>query len=165
MEISAGLDADGGLDLTLRRDSETFLVQCKYWKVSRLAERELREFYGTMAATGAPQGIIATLGTFSRDAQTFAAEKGIELLDRAALEQRIEAASRPGENLCEVAGWIDEFVSHSRIFDPECPVCNGAMVIRQSRTGGAASWGCRSYPRCPGKREPRQDLLAVPAGR
>jgi HJR/Mrr/RecB family endonuclease len=165
VEISAGLDAESGTDLTLRRDSETFLVQCKHWKTACVAEREVREFYGTMAATGAPQGIIATLGTFSRDAQTFAAEKGIELLDRAALEQRIEATARPGEDLCEVAGWIDDFVAHARIFDPECPVCNGSMVTRQSRTGGAVSWGCRSYPRCPGKREPRPDLLAVAAGR
>ena len=165
VEISAGLDAEGGIDLTLRRESETFLVQCSHWKAASIAEREVREFYGMMAATGAPQGIIATLGTFTRDAQTFAAEKGIELLDRAALEKRIAETARPDEDFCAVGDWIDDFTAHARIFDPECPVCNRSMVIRQSRVGGAAVWGCRSYPRCPGKREPRMDLITVAAGR
>ena len=165
VEISAGVDAEGGTDLTLRRDSETFLVQCSHWKAACVAEREVREFYGMMVATGAPRGIIATLGKFSREARTFAAEKDIELLDRAGLEKRIEANSRPDEDFCAVGDWIEEFTAHARIFDPECPVCNRSMVIRQSRVGGAAAWGCRSYPRCPGKREPRPDLLAVTAGR
>jgi hypothetical protein len=165
VEISAGLDAEGGTDLTLRRESETFLVQCSHWQAASIAEREVREFYGMMAATGAPQGIIATLGTFTREAQTFAAEKGIELLDRAALEKRIAEAARPDEDFCAVGDWIDDFTSHARIFDPECPVCNRSMVIRQSRVGGASMWGCRSYPRCPGKREPRMELITVGAGR
>lgn len=159
IELSAALNTDDGIDLMLRRDSETTLVQCKHWKAVRVSSREMREFYGAMAAGGAPHGILVTTGTFTPDAGEFAEGKGIELLDGAALAAKIAAVARPGENLAAVSTWIDEFVAHARIFDPECPVCRGTMVIHHNRASGAPSWNCRGYPRCPGRREPRLDLL------
>ncbi|HEY3897585.1 MAG TPA: restriction endonuclease [Chthoniobacter sp.] len=159
VELSAALNADDGIDLTLRRDSETSLVQCKHWKTARVTERELHEFYGAMTASGAPRGIFVTTGEFAPDARAFAESKGIELIDGNVLRLSIAAAARPGENLCHVPSWLDEFVAHARIFDPECPVCHGTMVIRHNRANGVPSWNCRGYPRCPGRREPRLDLL------
>ncbi|MEI9898279.1 MAG: restriction endonuclease [Chthoniobacter sp.] len=159
IELSAGLNTDDGIDLMLRRDSETTLVQCKHWGAARVSSREMREFYGAMAAGGAPHGILVTTGAFTPDATEFAEGKGIELLDGTALAAKIAAVAKPGENLCTVATWIDDFVAHARIFDPECPVCHGTMVIRHNRASGAPSWSCRGYPRCPGRREPRLDLL------
>jgi restriction system protein len=165
VELSAALGADDGIDLTLRRDTETILVQCKHWKTSRVATREMREFYGAMAASGAPRGIFVTTGNFTRDAREFAESQGIELMDGAALEESVGEVARAGENLFDVASWVEEFSAQARIFDPECPVCHGAMAIRANRASGAQFWGCRSYPRCPGKRDPRLDLLAITAGR
>ena len=159
VELSAGLNTDDGIDLMLRRDSETTLVQCKHWKSARLSSREMREFYGAMAAGGAPHGILVTTGTFTPDASEFAEGKGIQLLDGAALAAKIATVAKPGENLCSISAWIDDFVAHARIFDPECPVCHGTMVIRHNRASGAPSWNCRGYPRCPGRRDPRLDLL------
>lgn len=159
VELSAALNTDDGIDLMLRRDSETTLVQCKHWSVARVTAREVREFYGAMAAGGAPQGLLVTTGTFTPDALDFAPTKGIQLLDGAAVTAKIATVSKPGENLCAVSSWIDDFVAHARIFDPECPVCHTTMVIRANRASGAPSWGCRNHPRCPGRREPRLDLL------
>jgi len=159
IELSAGLNHEDGIDLMLRRESETTLVQCKYWKTARVSSREMREFYGTMAAGGAPHGILVTTGSFTPDATEFADGKGIQLIDGATLAAKITAVAKPGENLCTVSTWIDDFVAHARIFDPECPVCHGTMVIRNNRASGAPSWSCRGYPRCPGRREPRLDLL------
>lgn len=163
VEISAAAAQGDSIDLTLRRDSETILVQCKHWKTSRVTEREVREFYGTMTGNGAPRGIFVTAGTFSRDARDFAEGKGIDLMDRAALEECTAAIARPGENFCGITDWVEEFAANARIFDPECPICQGSMVIRNNRANGAAYWSCRNHPRCPGRREPRLDLLSTAA--
>ena len=165
VELSAALSSDDGVDLTLRRDSETILVQCKHWKTAQVGEGELREFYRAMAASGAPRGIFVTLGEFTAEARQFAGGEGIELLDGAAVGKNIATLARPGEDLCHLPEWLEEFVAHARIFDPDCPVCQGTMLIRHNRASGAPSWSCRSYPRCPGRREPRLDLLPAPAAR
>jgi len=159
VELSAALNTDDGIDLMLRRDSETTLVQCKHWTAARVTAREARDFYGAMASGGAPHGILVTMGIFTPDALDFAPAKGIELLDGNAVAAKIAAVARPGENLCAISSWIDDFSAHARIFDPECPVCHSTMVIRHNRANGTPSWGCRNHPRCPGRREPRLDLL------
>jgi HJR/Mrr/RecB family endonuclease len=161
VEISAAAAQGDSIDLTLRRDAETILVQCKHWKTSRVTEREVREFYGTMTGNGAPRGIFVTAGSFSRDAREFAEGKGIDLMDRAALEESVAAIARPGENFCGITDWVEEFAANARIFDPECPICQSTMVIRHNRASGAAYWSCRNHPRCPGRREPRRDLLPM----
>lgn len=163
VEISAAAAQGDSIDLTLRRDAETILVQCKHWKTSRVTEREVREFYGTMTGNGAPRGIFVTAGSFSRDAREFAEGKGIDLMDRAALEESTAAIARPGENFCGITDWVEEFAANARIFDPECPICQGSMVIRAGRASGASYWSCRNHPRCPGRREPRRDLLPATA--
>ncbi len=163
VELSAAAAQGDTIDLTLRRDSETILVQCKYWKSSRVTEREVGEFHSAMMANGAPRGIFVTAGTFSREAQQFAVGKEIDLMDRVALEESTAAVARPGEDFCRISGWIEEFAAHVRIFDPECPICQGSMAIRNNPTNGAAAWTCRNHPRCPGRREPRRDLLAISA--
>lgn len=159
VELSGAVNTEDGIDLVLRRDGETIPVQCKHWKMRHVGERELREFYGTMATSGAPRGFFVTTGDFSLGARTFAGGKEIELVTGNDLTRQITAAAKPGENLCHVPDWIDEFVAHARIFDPECPICHGTMVVRHHRASGAPSWTCRGYPRCPGRREPRLDLL------
>ena len=163
VELSAALGADGGSDLTLRRDGESIPVQSKDWKAARVTEQEVREFYAVMAGTAAPRGVLVTTGAFSREARDFAGEKSIELIDRAGLAQRIAAVRRPAENFFDVPSWIDDFTACARIFDPECPCCAQAMVIRHNRADGSAYWGCATHPRCAGKRETRQDLLTLPA--
>ena len=163
VELSAALGADGLSDLTLRRDGESIPVQSRDWKATRVTEQEVREFYAVMAGTAAPRGVLVTTGTFSREARDLAGEKSIELIDRAGLAQRIAAVRRPGENFFDVSSWIDDFTASARIFDPECPCCTQAMVIRHHRADGSAHWACTTYPRCAGKRETRRDLLTLPA--
>jgi hypothetical protein len=159
VELSAALNTDDGIDLMLRRDAETTLVQCKHWTAPRVTAREVRDFYGAMAAGGAPHGIFVTMGIFTPDALDFAPARSIALLDGHAVAAKIAAVAKPGENLCVVSSWIDDFTAHARIFDPECPVCHGTMVVRHNRANGTPSWSCRNHPRCPGRREPRLDLL------
>jgi len=162
VEISAALGGDDGSDLTLRRDGESIPVRSKDWKDARVSEREVREFYGLMAGTAAPRGFIVTTGAFTREAREFADDKAIELIDRAALDQRVAAVRRPGENFFDVPTWIEDFTGAARIFDPECPCCGQPMAIRRHRTEGTDAWVCATYPRCSGKRAARPDLLTLP---
>ena len=163
VELSAALGADGASDLTLRRDGESIPVQSKDWNAARVTEQEVRAFYAIMAGTAAPRGVLVTTGAFSREARELAAEKAIELIDRAGLVAHIAAVQRPEENFFDVTSWIDDFTAYARIFDPECPCCAQAMVIRHHRADGTAHWACATHPRCAGKRETRRDLLALPA--
>jgi restriction system protein len=158
-ELSAAMGADGSVDLTLRRAAETILVQCTHWKMERVTEAELRAFYSAMTTSGAPRGVIVTMGTFTPGARTYAQGKSLELMDGSAVTDSLTAVTKPSENIFRIAGWIDDFISHARVFDPECPVCHGTMHVRHNRANGTPVWCCRSYPRCPGRREPRIDLL------
>jgi restriction system protein len=165
VELSAAMGSEDGIDLTLRRDSETIIVQCKHRNTAEVGVGEIGEFSAAMISCGAPRGVLVTTGEFTAEGRVLAAGQGIDLMDGAALSESITATAKPGEDLSAISSWIEEFVAHARIFDPECPMCQGTMVIRHNRASGAPSWACRGYPRCPGRREPRLDLLPAPASR
>ena len=95
-----GAGADGGVDLVLRRGSETFLVQCKQWKAFKVGVDVVRELYGVMAANGAAGGFVITSGSFTADAQAFANGRNVKLVDGPKLFGLIQQAkaSVPARN-------------------------------------------------------------------
>lgn len=118
----------------------------------------MRDFYGLIVGEGAAGGIFMTTGSFSRDAMEFAAGKPIELFDRAEIERLMRSVARPGENLCDVASWIDDFAAVTHVADPSCPRCRTRMKLRRGPTG-KAFWGCGSFPRCKATRDARAELV------
>jgi restriction system protein len=80
-----GAQADGGIDLILRKDRETFVVQCKQWKAFKVGVSVVRDLYGVMAARGAAGGFVVTSGTFTAEAKGFAAGRNVTLMDGPAL--------------------------------------------------------------------------------
>ena len=122
VEISSGLGADGGKDLTLRRDGEVRLVQCKRLSAgNKVSVTAMREFYGLLMAENAKGGIFMTTGLYSRDSREFAEGKPIELLGRSEIEQLMASVAQPGENLCFIRNWIDDFAAVAHVTDPDCP--------------------------------------------
>jgi hypothetical protein len=159
VEISSGLGADGGKDLTLRWDGEVRLVQCKHLSAgNKVSVMDMREFYGLIVAENAKRGIFMTTGLYSRDAQEFAEGKPIKLLGRAEIEQLMASVARTGENLCNIQDWINDFAAVAHVIDPDCPRCRKPMKLRRGPTG-RAFWGCVSFPRCRGKRNARTELV------
>jgi restriction system protein len=77
--------AEGGVDLVLTRGEERFFVQCKQWKTVEVGVRTLRDLYGAIEARAAAGGFLVTSGTFSEEAQRFAADHRLELIDGHAL--------------------------------------------------------------------------------
>jgi restriction system protein len=145
---TGGGGADGGIDLALKKEGETFLVQCKQWKATKVGVTTVRELYGVMAAEGATGGFVVTSGVFTDEARAFAIGQNIELLDGQALHALIRGVSMSGKP----AAVLQAVVSAS---EPTCPVCRSAMVKRTAKRGansGNGFWGCSQYPACKGTR-------------
>jgi hypothetical protein len=163
VEISSGLGADGGKDLTLRRDGEVRLVQCKLLSAeNKVSVMAMREFYGLLVAEKAKRGIFMTTGVYSRDAREFAEGKPIKLMGRAEIEKLMASVARPGENLCNIQGWINDFAAVAHVTDPNCPRCRQPMKLKRGPTG-RQFWGCSSFAvtRCRGKRNARTELVGA----
>ncbi len=145
---TGGGGADGGIDLALSREGETFLVQCKQWKAYKVGVSTVRELYGVMAAKGATGGFVVTSGVFTDDARAFATGCNIALMDGEALHALIRGVSVPGK----AASDSPAVATASAL---ACPVCQSAMVKRTAKRGvnaGNAFWGCSQYPACKGTR-------------
>jgi len=83
VEVIGGLK-DGGIDLIIKKDNKTSLVQCKNYRVSKVNLSMVRDFYGAMNANLNYQvGYFITTGIFTLDAKHFAEDKPIELIDGA----------------------------------------------------------------------------------
>lgn len=159
VEISSGLGADGGKDLTLRQGTEVRLVQCKRLSAgNKVSVMDMRQFYGLIVAEKATCGIFMTTGLYSRDAREFAEGKPIKLLGRAEIEQLMASVAHPGENLCDIRQWINDFAAVANVTDPDCPRCRKPMKLKRGAMG-RMFWSCSLFPRCRGNRNARTELV------
>jgi restriction system protein len=148
VEETLGGGADGGVDLVLRKESRTFLVQCKRWK-RPVPVQTVRELYGVLIDRGAAGAKLVATTNFTSDAVAFAAGKPIELIGSAALLELIRGVQISGN----VAPPAPEKEQTQRT--PFCPRCGSEMVMRKARRGANAGqpfWGCPNYPACRGTR-------------
>jgi len=72
--------ADGGIDLILRKNGRTTLVQCKQWQNRQVGVKVVREMYGLLVHHQAAAVKIVALGDYTSDARRFAHGKPIELI-------------------------------------------------------------------------------------
>ena len=80
---------DGGVDLTIQKDGNAYIVQCKHWRENKVGVKIIREMYGVMTARQATGAIIITSGSFTQEAKDFASGKPIEIITGARLAQMI----------------------------------------------------------------------------
>jgi restriction system protein len=149
---TGGGGADGGVDLTLRKGGEKFLVQCKQWKAFTVGVTVVRELYGVMAAQGATGGFVVTSGRFTNDAKAFADGRNIKLIDGAALTKVIKRPNSPGSAHTVPVQAVAQIDADALL---SCPACGKTMVKRTAKKGASAGkvfWGCSSYPACRGTR-------------
>lgn len=72
--------ADGGIDLILRKNGKTTLVQCKQWQNWQVGVKVVREMYGLLLHHKAAAVKIVALGYYTSEARRFAHGKPIELI-------------------------------------------------------------------------------------
>lgn len=89
-----GNSPDGGVDLVLRKNGQTFLVQCKHWKQMKVGVRVVRELFGVLTAEGAAGGVVITSGAFTQEARNFARGKALKLVDGKELQAMIAEVRR-----------------------------------------------------------------------
>jgi restriction system protein len=142
-----GNGPDGGMDLVLRKDGETHLVQCKQWRSYKVGVQPVREFYGVMAARGVAGGFFVSSGVYTEEAQKFVRGLNLELVDGSKLREMIDSARKKPA----VSGIKNE--SQKAILSTVCPKCGAEMVKRIARQGvnaGKEFWGCSTFPKCNG---------------
>ena len=145
--------ADGGIDLTIRRGGEVYLVQCKQWRAQKVGVKIVREMLGLVTAHGATGAIVATSGRFTPDAEKFASGAVVELVGGPELVEIISAvqprrAPSPTTSVTEALGPVPRPGTTPA---KACPKCGGAMVLREAKRGAHAGdkfMGCANYPRC-----------------
>jgi restriction system protein len=139
---------DGAADLTLKKDGQTYLVQCKQWRAARVGVNTPRELYDVMASRSAVGGFVLTSGIFTDEARAFARSKNIELMDGKMLIALIGGVRAPVK-------FFRDPLSINTTGAPFCPECQSRMVKRTSKHGpnaGKSYWRCACYPDCKGTR-------------
>lgn len=132
-EIGAASAMDGA-DITLKKNEQTFLVQCKHWEDEQITLEAMSEFQELIARKRASGGFVVTAGSFTSEAQAFAERANLTLLDGRALQGMIEQTQA------------------SRL---SCPNCGKPMLRRSASLGSAcdtAFWACTDSPVCQGTR-------------
>jgi restriction system protein len=150
VEVTGG-SSDGGVDLVVKKDGRTSHVQCKNYRVSKVSLSMVRDFYGAMNANlNFEAGYFITTGMFTLEAENFADDKPIELIDGAKLMDYVRKTS------AKEAPQGKPVSDKRPIKAPICPRCGADMVLRTAKKGdkaGAQFWGCSTYPKCKGTRE------------
>lgn len=150
VEETLGCGPDGGVDLTLRRDGEVVLVQCKRWKDKRVPVQTVRELFGVLHDRGASAAKLVATTRFTSEAMAFAKGKPIELVDQDSLLELIRGVQNSGRIACAPVSDIGDA-------PPACPTCGSEMVMRTAKRGpnsGGSFWGCTRFSAgCRGTRQ------------
>lgn len=147
-----GNGPDGGVDLTLTRGGETYLVQCKQWRAYKVGVQPVREFYGVMSARGVAGGQFVTAGEFTDEAKAFVKGLNVELIDGHRLRAMIDMVSKPAASVAPSPSTSISAPPTTKS-TPACPRCGAEMKKRTARQGANAGkefWGCSTYPQCNG---------------
>ncbi len=136
---------DGGIDITLRAQNDSAsienIVQCKQWS-RPVGPKPLRELLGVMTAKGVERGTFVTASAFNDQAEQFARENRIHLIDGEGLFKLIrERSPADQERLLKVA-------TEGDYLTPSCPSCGTKLVERKNKKDQSVFWGCTSFPRC-----------------
>ena len=145
--------ADGGIDLILRKDRRTELVQCKKWRSRQVKASVVREMWGLVSHHKADGVKIVCVGDFTRDAEGFAQGKAIDLITGERLLEMIREVQSTPERARTAEPAPIQRTTTSIQPTPSCPRCGSAMLRRTNKTTKSEFWGCVNFPRCRGTLE------------
>ena len=152
VEGTGGGGPDGGIDLKLRKNGRTTVVQCKHWKTWKVNVKPVRELFGVMTAEGADSAIFIISGNYTSDALKFAEGKPIELIDQRGFLDLVRCFQKELQQHYGVESTHQNPVSNAQA-TPQCPRCHSPMMLRiakKGKTAGSQFWGCSKYPDCRG---------------
>jgi restriction system protein len=136
--------ADGGVDIEVYKKGISKLlviVQCKAYH-SNVGVKDIREFYGVLAASEAINGIFLTTSNYTADALTFAKGKSPQL--QLSSGERFVSLIKKLPN--DAQDRLLKVAVHGDYRTPTCVKCDVKMVKRQGKRG--SFFGCQNFPRC-----------------
>lgn len=139
-----------GLELALssgKGPKPALLAHCWSRGSAEVGVKPVRELLAAMAAGAVAQGVFVARGSFSEDAQDFAAVQRIRLVDGASFLKYLNAL------LPEQGAGLYALATEGDYTTPTCPACGLKMKPRPGRSG---EWTCASFPVC-------SETLSVPA--
>lgn len=131
---ATGGSHDKGIDVVAEKNGITSYIQCKKYITSEVTVGAVRDFYGALAdhlANG--KGYFITTNKFTLDAEIFAKDKPIELIDGPGLVKYIKMAKKDTDKEMEVSS-------------TKCPHCRGNLINKSGKYGKFI--GCSNYPKC-----------------
>lgn len=125
---------DGGVDVVATKDGVKHYIQCKKYITSKVSVGDVRNFAGALLdKLSQGKGIFITTNIFTTEAEKYAEDKPIELVDGDGLLKLIKLASK--EN--EVIKYKESDI---------CPTCGGKLLEKNGKYGKFL--GCANYPNC-----------------
>jgi|ERR1035437_2394590 restriction system protein len=141
------IGADGGVDVQLFQNGQSqpvMIIQCKAWDAYKVGVKPVRELFGVMAADKVANGAFFTTGDFTAEAEDWARDKNIDLVNGREFISRIgQLPATTPQSLLRVA-------TEGDFTTPTCPSCGIKMVVRvasKGRSEGNRFWGCPNFPR------------------
>ena len=137
--------ADGGVDIWLHSanaQGPVSVVQCKHWQNKPVGVKEMREFYGVMAAHKLKRGTYATTSAFTADALQFAKDNGISAMNGSKLLALIASRTPEQQQALLTVAYEGDYAR------PTCASCGMKLIERSANKTGKPFWGCSNYPRC-----------------
>lgn len=129
---------DGGIDGLLKKNGDSFILQCKRVKGS-VGEPVLRDLFGTMHANDTKEGFVVTTGKVSRQAKEWAKDKPIRILELNEIVTSIREYYKEDDIVPET------FVTHTKR-ENICPKCGHPLKLVY--WNNKIFKGCSSYPAC-----------------
>lgn len=128
---------DGGIDVIAEKDDVKHYIQCKkYFSQHEVGSPEVRNFYGAIAdRLSNGEGWFITTNKFTPEAERFAEDKPIILINQFKLVDYIRQAEGVGSNSKSTTEQ-----------DLKCKKCGGLLVQRNGKFG--SFYGCTNYPKC-----------------
>jgi len=122
---------DGGIDVIAKKDGVKHYIQCKKFITREAGVGALRDFYGAIAShLSNGKGYFITTNKFTLEAERFAEDKPIELVDEFKLIKYIRLTEK------------DTKKTEAKL----CPKCGGGLKERDGKYGKFL--GCSNYPKC-----------------
>ncbi len=146
VEETAG-GADGGIDLIAVKNGEKYLIQCKQWKAYKVGVKVVRELLGVMVGAAASGGFVVTSGQVTHDAEVFAKNNNITLLDGKALRRMIQGQAKLSDPVQESEPAFKPYRTNLVM----CSKCGAKLVLRTAKKGknaGKQFYGCSRFPKC-----------------
>lgn len=135
-----GGPGDGGVDVVaIDEKGIKHYIQCKKYVNRKVTVSDMRDFYGAMIdklAGGKCYFVTTTI--FTWDAENFAKDKPIELIDGSELFKFIKRAGVDNEEVKVEDNLV-------------CSECGGKLVLRTAKKGSHAGehfYGCSKFPQC-----------------